>query len=279
MGHIELTRVYEMNQTKTKVVYTAVFGDYDVVSAVNPQWGCDFICFTDNPKLVSDGWQVVTVRLNDETPSQANRRYKMLPHLYLPSYERSLYIDGNIKLVIDPSPLFEKYLDKGLIAIPTHQDRNCVYTEAQYCIKGGRVDKEITEQQMANYAAKGFPVKFGMTENGVIFRKHLHENVIKLMDAWWVEYNNGGKRDQLSLPYLIWAHKINVLEVTEGLRINTMYFLIDLHAKDQTKNLISRLARQVNERKHLTYHYLIISKVVSLIVAIRDKILIGNRNT
>jgi len=268
-----------MKSASNKVVYTAVFGSYDHVPAVNPEWGCDFVCFTDNPEPVSTGWQVVVVQLNGEPPAQANRRYKMLPHKYFPNYERSLYVDGNVKIVADPSPLFCKYLDNSLIAIPKHQDRNCAYEEARLCIEGGRVNKEITEQQISGYAADGFPEKFGMTENGIIFRRHHDKNVITMMDSWWKEYCNGGRRDQLSLPYLIWKHKINVLEIVEGPRISSKFFEIDLHAIDKSKSFFKRLARQANGKKHLTYYYLFISKVVSQAVALRDKRQMKNRKT
>lgn len=268
-----------MKSTPTKVVYTAVFGNYDHVPEVNPEWDCDFVCFTDNPELASLGWQMVMVQLNGESPAQANRRYKMLPHKYLPNYERSLYVDGNIRIVADPRPLFEKYLEKTVIAIPKHQDRNCAYTEATLCIKGGRVDKEIAEQQMARYSADGFPENFGMTENGIIFRRHHDGNVIAMMNSWWDEYCNGGRRDQLSLPYLIWKHKIDVLECTEGPRISAKFFEIELHAIDKSKSLIKRLARQANGKKHLSYCYLIVSKVVSLVVVVRDNLKMRNRKS
>lgn len=260
-----------MKSREKKVVYTAVFGDYDQVPAVNPEWDCDFVCFTDNPDIVSAGWKVVIVPLNGEAPAQANRHYKMLPHEYLPNYECSLYIDGNIKILADPKPLFEKYLEESLIAIPKHQDRNCAYAEAILCIKGGRVDKDLVESQMARYSAEGFPKQFGMTENGIIFRRHHDETVMALMEAWWQEYCCGGRRDQLSLPYLIWKSKIEVLECTEGPRISAKFFEIELHAIDKLKSPIKRLARKANGKKHLSSYYLLISKIVSLAVFIKSK--------
>ncbi|MEI7590456.1 MAG: glycosyltransferase domain-containing protein, partial [Deltaproteobacteria bacterium] len=188
----------KMESTSTKVVYTAVFGNYDLVPEVNPKWNCDFVCFTDNPEIVSHGWQVVKVKLNGEHPAQMNRRYKMLPHKYLPHHELSLYVDGNIRIVTDPCPLFEKYLNNGVIAIAKHPSRNCVYAEAQECIDRELVNKVMVEQQMVRYATQGFPEKYGLTANGIILRKHFDENVIALMDSWWREYSNGEKRDQLS---------------------------------------------------------------------------------
>lgn len=266
-----------MKSVQTKVVYTAVFGSYDHVPAVNSAWDCDFVCFTDSPEFVSAGWKIVILDLGGESPAQANRRFKMKPHKYLSNYECSLYIDGNIKVLIDPSPLFEKYLAHGVIAIPKHQDRHCAYMEAQACIDVGLVNKDITDNQMTKYASAGFPKDFPMTENGVILRKHNDKSVITIMDAWWTEYCNGAKRDQLSLPYLIWKNKIEVSDVTEGPRINTKYFKFELHQIDKSKSFIKRFARRVNEEKHLAYHFLLLSKLVSIIVKVRDSFRIRNR--
>jgi hypothetical protein len=262
-----------MNRTQTKVVYTAVFGNYDNVPPVNPEWDCDFVCFTDNPSIVSHGWQIVMVKLDGEPPAEANRRKKMLPHKFFPNYERSLYLDGNIKILADPSPLFEKYLENGIIAIPKHPERNCAYAEARECIKLSLANKEVTEQQMTRYEADGFPEKIGLTANGIIFRRHHDENVIDIMESWWEEYCAGGKRDQLSLPYLIWKHKVEVLEVIEGAHISTKYFKIGLHTIDKSKSFIIRLFMQANRKKSLTYYhliyFLIISKVFYLAVALK----------
>lgn len=251
-----------MKPTPTKVVYTAVFGNYDHVPAVNPEWDCDFVCFTDNPDLVSPGWQVVMVQLNDEPPAQANRRYKMLPHKYLLSYTHSLYVDGNITIVTDPSPLFNKYLHNNVIAIPKHQERNCAYAEARLCIEGRLVNREITEQQMMKYIADGFPEEFGMHENGIIFRRHYDKNVIDMMTSWWEEYCNGGRRDQLSLPYLIWKKNIGVFSMEETARNNNKYFRITLHSSLKRTSFVGRLVDYIGCNRHRNHFYKVVHRII-----------------
>lgn len=258
------------NLAKKRVVYTAVFGGYDLVPDVDPSWDCDFICFTDTPELVSAGWKVVFIQLNGESPAQANRRYKILPHKYLANYEFSLYVDGNIQILVDPAPLFLKYLENGVLAIPKHQDRKCAYAEAKLCIVSGRVNREITERQMSRYAEEGFPKMFGMCENGILLRKHNEISVMALMDAWWVEYCCGGLRDQLSLPYLLWKHNVKVAEIDEGPRINRNFFKITLHNERKAKSSLSRLATNINEKRHFNFYFYIASVLVSLVVVARN---------
>ena len=258
-----------MKITQTKVVYTVAFGNYDNVAAVNSEWDCDFVCFTDNPSMIGAGWQVVIVQLDDESPATASRRIKILPHKLFTNYQISLYVDGNIKIVADPSPLFEKYLEKGLSAIPTHPDRNCAYKEAHLCINMGLSNKEVTEKQMAKYEADGLPKNNGMTANGIMFRRHNDENIIRIMESWFKEYCRGGKRDQLSLSYLIWKYKIDVLEVIEGAYITNKYFKIGEHEIQKSQNFINRLVVHIVLRKKINYFYLVLSKVIYLTVIIK----------
>lgn len=242
-----------MTAQKSKVVYTAVFGDYDHVPPVNATWDCDFICFTDNPSVVSAGWQVVVVQLDNEAPAQANRRYKMLPHKYLPNYERSLYVDGNIKIVADPSPLFVKYLNNGVVAIPKHPVRDCAYEEALECIDAGYANKKITQQQMARYLAEGFPNKYGLTENRIIFRRHLDSTVINLMADWWKEYCEGGNRDQLSLQYLLWKKNASVILVDESPNNNKSYFKLEIHKIKRCVSIVGRIVDYIRSNKDTNF--------------------------
>lgn len=260
-----------MKNPREYVVYTAVFGNYDTVAAVDPTWDCDFICFTDNPSLVSMGWDIVHVSQSNEAPALANRRFKILAHRYLEGYKKSLYVDGNFKIIANPSPLFPKYLNTGLIAIPVHQERKCIYMESKLCIKEGRVDKADTEKQISKYAADGFPENFGLWENGLIFRRHHDPSIVALMESWWLEYCEGGRRDQLALPYLIWKTKINVVDVVEGPRVSSEFFQIELHNNDKSKSLLRRFVRKVSSKKRLSWHWLIISKAISLLVTLREK--------
>lgn len=91
-----------------RVVYTAIFGGYDRLAPVSNYPGCDFVCFTDDATLSVDGWRIIHVAASDTglTTAALNRIYKMLPHRFLADYNQSLYVDGNIRVVADPSFLF-----------------------------------------------------------------------------------------------------------------------------------------------------------------------------
>lgn len=253
-----------MKNLKKDVVYTAIFGNYDQIPAVNPNWDCDFVCFTDNQNLVSTGWEMRIVQNNSESPSIANRRYKIFPNIYLPEYDRSLYIDGNIKIMADPKVLFNTYLSEGLIAIPKHSERNCAYEEALFCIEVQLVNEETTKKQMARYEAEGFPKKFGLSENSIIFRKHLDSKIVALMNYWWEEFSLGGKRDQLSLQYLIWKHSFGFTYMKEAARNRNIYFKSIPHSNINQLPFFRRFSRKVVFYKNTNYFYKMADIIINI---------------
>jgi hypothetical protein len=86
-----------------KVIYTSIIGNYDVLE--EPRFipkGYDFICFTDQiiekPNSV---WKIKQVLPLYEDNTRTARKYKLLPHRFLPEYEISIWVDGNELVVGD----------------------------------------------------------------------------------------------------------------------------------------------------------------------------------
>jgi len=80
-----------MDKLKKKfVIYTALFGDYDELSdPIEGFYDCDFICFTDQKNINSKVWKTIYIPETDMSPKMMNRKYKMLPHIFLVEYEES----------------------------------------------------------------------------------------------------------------------------------------------------------------------------------------------
>ena len=189
------------------IVYTALFGDYDELLDPPEKYdGCHFICFTNQRHLQSKIWKMRIVEDCDLPFNMMNRRYKILPHIYLPEYKKSLYIDSNICLLKSPKNLSDKYLSQFDFVAPKHFSRNCVYDEAKECIILLKDNKNLIREQIKRYKNLGFPKKFGLSENNILLRNHLNEEVSSLMNSWWEELSKETMRDQLSLPYVIWKH-------------------------------------------------------------------------
>jgi hypothetical protein len=243
------------------------------------EWNCDFVCFTDDPDFSTNGWKKILVLAEGQNTAVLNRHYKMLPHRYFSEYQYSLYLDGNIDIVGDPSSLVCKYLVNSKIAMPPHPKRNCSYEEAAHCIKCGLSLSDETERQMAQYASEGFPRQTGLTENGVMLRTHNEPEIIRLMESWWNEYVTKVKRDQISLPYLAWKLGINISRLNEGPRVSNKYFHIGLHDSDNRTSWLSLIARYAHGNQDRRWLYALITKFVSMAIRVRSFLKSRKRST
>ena len=214
-----------------KVIYTSIIGNYDVLE--EPRFipkGYDFICFTDQiiekPNSV---WKIKQVLPLYEDNTRTARKYKLLPHRFLPEYEISIWVDGNELVVGDVNKLQEKYLSNKSMAVYNHMScwdkRNCVYQEAQAIFNLGNRDSNnwkdnphIISNQINNYIKDGYPQNNGLIVSGVMFRKHNDPQIIKCMEFWWKELKKGSKRDQLSFNYSAWKTKTPFNWVNQDIR-------------------------------------------------------------
>ena len=112
------------------VVYTSIFGGYDVLHENQFKMnGVDYICFTDSD-IKSETWKVVksTPIYNDSNRNA--KKYKILPHRYLKDYDYSVWIDGNILVVSDIRDLVTQHKYQVFDHNQTRLDpRNCIYKE------------------------------------------------------------------------------------------------------------------------------------------------------
>jgi hypothetical protein len=196
------------------VVYTAIFGKKD--SLHEPTFipeGCDFICFTDQD-FESQTWHIVKVTPPLADPTRSARKYKILPHVYLQAYDRSIWIDGNVLVEGDVAALADVALSKTNIALG---DVSKSKTMPASSLKEelGRLlamekagkhqdDAALMEQQYKNYIADGYPDTSGLAWTMIVMRNHLAADVSLAMERWWQELEKWSKRDQMSFNYVAW---------------------------------------------------------------------------
>lgn len=226
------------------VVYTALFGDYDdLIDPPEKFEGCDFVCFTDQKHLKSDIWEIRLVEECDLPPNMMNRRYKILPHLFFPEYERSLYVDANIAILKNPKELSDKYLSRFDFVAPQHFARDCVYDEAFILIRSGRVEIKKLFIQTYKYLQDGYRCQTKMAENNILLRKH--KDLIVLSEKWWDLFFNGVSRDQLSLVYIAWKQSAKVVVVGDLSGRQGEYFLLSQHKEKISSARIAKFFRMI----------------------------------
>ncbi len=222
-------------------IYTCITGNYDNLRQPAVTDGrFDFICFTGKgeKRMERDGvWEIR--EFEPEVPGQQDGRKtagcpmspgmrsrypKMHPHLLLPEYEASVWIDGNIEILDDS--LYKAALsafDAGtLYAGVPHPSRDNVYSEAFMCMKMGHISRPALLRVCLWLFFHGMTRKDGLLENNLIFRRHLDPAVMALGRLWWSMLTRLCRRDQLSLAWCMKKTGIRpALLLPDGLNTRT----------------------------------------------------------
>ena len=200
-------------------IYTVIFGKYDQIIEPNLiSDNCDFFIITDNDLNIDTKFKIIKVNLekydlDQKNNIEKNRFFKMHPHLLFEKYKYSLYIDGNISIISDPTEFIHNINSYGL-AMHSHFRSKCVYDEIKVCKdsnKDLRMNLEKHERYLVNVR---MPKNYGMLEAPIILREHNNPQCIKIMREWWAEFQKYSKRDQISLPHVLWQNNIRIEEIS-----------------------------------------------------------------
>ena len=174
-----------------RVIYTAVFGDYDTLRPV--AWPGKFVVFSHKPLQV-EGWENIVVERRCIDARLEARMHKVLAHQLFPRVEESLWLDGNCDLLVSPDELFA-YLDGTDIAMPRHPSCKTLTDEASLIIQLGKAPEAQVVRQMNSYSHHDLPA----CATTWLLRRN-NDATQMLNDAWWSELTMHTLRDQLSLP-------------------------------------------------------------------------------
>jgi len=191
-----------------RVVYTSLFGYSERFNdfSYDRDGDIDFICFTDDPDLKSSFWTIRHVERGMLDPARACKRFKALPHRFLPEYDWSLYIDNVVRLKQQPRLIFDQYLSESPspLVLYRHPERDCVYDEAEQVIRLNFDDPRRVRAQMQYYRHLGYPPHHGLVSTTFLLRRHNDPELIKLAEQWRQQVLTHSKRDQLSLNPVMW---------------------------------------------------------------------------
>lgn len=233
-------------------IYTVITGDYDELN--QPQVvvpGADCFLFTNNQNLIrkcdSEGcigvWKVMLlnedsvnnngVATNRETYNiLLSRKVKMLPHLYLDhKYDMSIYLDADMLITGDLTELTNWLTVDTTMAAFRHSYCHSVREEIDDLIRRGVVEKDMAENQWLRYVEWGFKDNLGITENGILIRRHNDPQVIRLMQLWWQEFQNGCLRDQISLMPCLYRLGFEKFMILDANIHNNKWVMICSHKK------------------------------------------------
>ena len=195
-----------MNMT---IIYTVITGNYDTIKQpLLVEEGVEYVLFTNNREIKDAGvWKVVQIsseqwlgRTERENNILLSRKVKMLPHKYLPKEcELSIYVDADMLIKESLTELLNDLREETLFASCRHSYCKSVSEEINDLKAKGMVDAAQIENQWQCYVEWGFKDDLGISENGLLIRRHNDARVTQLMELWWEEYQKGCLRDQVSL--------------------------------------------------------------------------------
>jgi hypothetical protein len=221
--------------TKNIVLYTSIIGGYDKLKENQfKDDKVDYIAFTDQQPTNKSVWQIKQPYMQFIDTSRQAKIYKVLPWLYMPDYEYSIWMDGCVELKVSPSELIKKYLIEPNvdIAMFNHHCRDDIYEEYKADEKFLHRKEEpeyLFKMQVDKYKQEGFPEHSGLYECTFILRRH--SDIIKqAMLEWWGEISGYTVCDQVSFKYVMNKHNIKV-NILPGNILNNQFFTRVNHMK------------------------------------------------
>jgi hypothetical protein len=252
------------------IIYTCITNDYDWL--LPPLWQAKdvkYICFTDRKESVR-GWicKSISSSLAGMESNEIARRYKIFPEKYLPKHDWSLWVDGNVIVLKNVSSII-KDLEKNLVffASSKHPIRNNIWEERRVCIEKGKIkDYEISliNDQVQFYQDEGLTLESGLTENGVLFRKYGVESLRSAMELWWDQYQEFTKRDQISLPYVLYKKNICVYLLPSFKQGHNKFFKKVSHKTHGKLKLINYIDTHRLHNKICCYIHIVIEHLYQL---------------
>lgn len=199
-------------------VYTVVFGNYDTILEpyCHPD-NIDYYFITDQEVDMGEtSWKRMDIsafepKLKGLSNTEKNRFFKMNPFDIFPEYQFSIYIDGNIQVITDLTEYIYRVGSCGFAA-HMHSSRDCVYEESKAIVFAKKETQRNMDRHIKYLKINNFPEHYGMLECNVLVRRN---NPIckKLMEEWWTEFLTYSKRDQISIPYVLYKNGIKIDDV------------------------------------------------------------------
>lgn len=219
---------------KKIAVYTSIFGKKDILKdplnfSLNSE--IEYYCFTDQNDFNNSIYNIIKCSPLREDYSKTSKHYKILGYTYLPNFEYLVYHDGNLQLDHSKIPNLVNTSNDSFLSSFEHPYRNCFYEEAKMCIKRNKDSNFEILKQVITYSFFGMPKSNGLNENSILVINIKKLGNSSFLKKWWKEVERFSRRDQLSLPYLIWKEK-NQIGLLKGNRKENEYSIFHEHLRE-----------------------------------------------
>jgi hypothetical protein len=184
-------------------VYTALIGQYEALNEqpVQARSAMRFICITDDPHLTSDSWEIRLIEpVFPMDPIRSQRDVKLRPHVHLPEFEGSIYIDNSVVLTERPGAIWALRPSGTALAQPRHSFRETVMDEFLEVSRLGFDDQTRIFEQLNHYLLSHPEVLEQRPYwSAILLRDHRDARLRRTMDIWMAHLCRYSRRDQLSI--------------------------------------------------------------------------------
>ena len=199
----QISRRPDTPRNQFHCVYTTLIGGYEelneqpIVSSSN----LPFICLTDDPDLRSETWDCRWVQpLFPQDPIRSQRELKLRPHIHLPEFASSVYIDNSIVLKKPPEELLRLAGPNFDFCLPLHSFRETLLDEFMEVATLALDDASRIFEQLNHYLLT-YPDALGERPfwTGMMVRDHRSDRVRSMLEIWTSHVMRYSRRDQLSV--------------------------------------------------------------------------------
>lgn len=187
----------------TVFVYTALFGGYDRLpeQPVRASSSARFVCFTDDPALESDTWEVrVVAPALASDPVRSARLLKILGTSIDADADVTVWIDASVLLRVTPEELVDRWLPPSAdMAVSAHSYRTSLVDEFDEVVRLNYDDRARVYEQMIDYSVSHPDVLDRRPLwTGILVRRQ-NARVGEAMRVWADHVLRYSRRDQLSV--------------------------------------------------------------------------------
>lgn len=198
-----------------KAIVSVNVGDYDSVK--EPQYidaDFDYLYFSDKDVPEGSIWRYIPLGTLVDGKSNSHLISRQVKtNLCRLQYDLIVYMDASMQQIGSISKLIDEK-HKDYLTICKHPARDCIYQEADECIRLGFSDEWKTKFQMMEYIKEGYPSHNGLVMGGFFI-------VTNCLSArnFFVEWKrailNYDCRDQLCFNYAMWKTNQTYNEISD----------------------------------------------------------------
>ena len=166
------------------------------------------------PACAATSWQVIPVEPRLPTDLVRSERYlKIVGHAALDGYDRTLWVDNAVELLVPPETFVDDWLEDADVASPVHTFYRTVLEEAEASIELGRDDHLRVFEQLAHYLRSAPAAVETNPHWTALLARRRTPGVDAAMTTWWEHVLRFSRRDQLAFSVVMAASDLRLNSV------------------------------------------------------------------